>query len=406
MKRFRFAIFALCIVYVVLMALSVCVESVSDMLSSREHFNKMNCGGFDKTNDYLDDVPPHPNDYKNFANQYFRNLTYYGYNSNGTCAYIALGMVLSYFDTYWNDTIIPERYDKTASIDGTHSYDLSPGIDDEKSSFNNDFKYLNYMLTKTSSNFHAYLLSLGNSLGYTNSGLGLYLYQLYEIFKKYGNVNGAVNNDNFTYVLDDRAKGSTASQADLKSSIKTYMKLGIPVIVHIQGYRKGSLFHSGAGHAIVAYDYDEENDTIYGHFGLGGEYMHQNILSEVNGVVFDEIVGYLVINPFRSEHYHSNNYVMSAYQTLCACQLITHEHKLHYKDKLSNSHTEYCYCGYSQVESHTFLPDAIGKFDICTKCNYRKKSDGGFVPIPGVSIVDEVEMMQNEMDQTEYIVAA
>ena len=97
---------------------------------------------------------------------------------------------------------------------------------------------------------------------------------------------------------------------------------------------------------------------------------------------------------------------MSAYQTLCACQLITHEHKLHYKDKLSNSHTEYCYCGYSQVESHTFLPDAIGKFDICTKCNYRKKSDGGFVPIPGVSIVDEVEMMQNEMDQTEYIVAA
>lgn len=65
MKRFKFAIFALCIVYVVLMALSVCVESVSDMLSSREHFNKMNCGGFDKTNDYLDDVPPHPNDYKN-----------------------------------------------------------------------------------------------------------------------------------------------------------------------------------------------------------------------------------------------------------------------------------------------------------------------------------------------------
>ena len=32
MKRFKFAIFALCIVYVVLMALSVCVESVSDML--------------------------------------------------------------------------------------------------------------------------------------------------------------------------------------------------------------------------------------------------------------------------------------------------------------------------------------------------------------------------------------
>ena len=33
MKRFKFAIFALCIVYVVLMALSVCVESVKDLFS-------------------------------------------------------------------------------------------------------------------------------------------------------------------------------------------------------------------------------------------------------------------------------------------------------------------------------------------------------------------------------------
>jgi len=396
-------------VYVVLMAFSVCVESVSDMLRTQEHFNHMNCGGFEEINDYLDDVPPHPNDYKNFVNQYFRNLTYHGYNAHGSCAYIALGMVLSYFDTYWNDKIIPEQYDKTASIDGTHSYDLSPGIEDTAPSSNSSYsEYLNDMLGKKSSNFHAYLLSIGSSLGYTNDGLGLYLYQLYEIFKKYGNVNDAVSGDNFTYILEDRAKGSTASQDDMKKSIKTYMKLGIPVMVHIQGYRKGSLLRVNTdGHAIVAYDYDEETDTIYGHFGYGAEFMHQNILSEVKGVVFDDIVGYLVINPFRSEHYHSNNYVMSAYQTLCACQLVTHEHKLHYKDKLANSHTAYCYCEYSQVESHTFLPEPSGRFDICTKCNYRKKSGGGLVPIPGeFSIDEEVEKMQKEMDQTEYIVAA
>lgn len=182
--------------------------------------------------------------------------------------------------------------------------------------------------------------------------------------------------------------------------------MGWPVIVGLQGYvtKKGS--GSSARHVIVAYDYDEETDSLYGHFGWDAGYMHTNIYGVAVSYTFTDTVGYIV-GRFKNSHSHSNNYVVSAHKTLCSCQLVTHEHMIQYKNKIANSHTAYCYCEYSQVESHTFLPEPSGRFDICTKCSYRKKSDGGLVPIPGeLSIDEEVEKMQKEMDQSEYIVAA
>ena len=50
--------------------------------------------------------------YDNFMIAYYDNLTYnYGVNYKNSCGYIALGMILSYYDTYLYDGIIPEQYD-------------------------------------------------------------------------------------------------------------------------------------------------------------------------------------------------------------------------------------------------------------------------------------------------------
>ena len=50
--------------------------------------------------------------YDNFMTAYYDNLTYnYGINYKNSCGYIALGMLLSYYDTYLYDGIIPEQFD-------------------------------------------------------------------------------------------------------------------------------------------------------------------------------------------------------------------------------------------------------------------------------------------------------
>ena len=414
MKRKYCILIYLCVICFTCMGIMVFFEweNIDGYNNVKTRKSSFYCDGISETNDYLNDVPPHPNDYKNFANQYFRNLTYHGLNEKGTCGYIAIGMFLSYYDTFWDDNIIPENYDRVATIDGEYSYDRSPGIFDERSTnqsdYNNDFTYKSYMKSQTNS-LHSYLISIGETLGYVgnsmNYSFGLEFEEVYNVLMKYGETNTAVNKDNFTYMYGYNANGDEKGNDQIRQKIIYYAKMGWPVIVGLQGYvtEKGS--GSLARHVIVVYDYDEETDSLYGHFGWGAGYTHTNIYGAASSYTFTDTVGYIV-GRFKNSHSHSNNYVVSSDETLCSCQLVTHEHMIEYKNANASSHTAYCYCGYSQVESHIFLPDGIGRFDICTKCKYRKKSDGGFVPIPGVSIVDEVEMMQNEMDQTQYIVAA
>ena len=49
-------------------------------------------------------------EYDSFLVSYFDNLTYnYGVNYKGSCGYVAIAMLLSYYDTALCDAIIPEQ---------------------------------------------------------------------------------------------------------------------------------------------------------------------------------------------------------------------------------------------------------------------------------------------------------
>ena len=51
--------------------------------------------------------------YDHFMESYFDNLTMnHGYNIIGSCGYVGIDMLLSYYDTYLSDNIVPEQYDK------------------------------------------------------------------------------------------------------------------------------------------------------------------------------------------------------------------------------------------------------------------------------------------------------
>lgn len=46
-----------------------------------------------------------------YAPVYFSNLrSNFGTNRFGTCAFVAMGMLLSFYDTYWDDSIVPSAY--------------------------------------------------------------------------------------------------------------------------------------------------------------------------------------------------------------------------------------------------------------------------------------------------------
>ena len=53
--------------------------------------------------------------YDSFMESYFDNLTTnHGHNTIGSCGYVAIDMLLCYYDTYLNDNIVPEQYDVMA----------------------------------------------------------------------------------------------------------------------------------------------------------------------------------------------------------------------------------------------------------------------------------------------------
>lgn len=47
-----------------------------------------------------------------YSTEYFSNLRdNFGYNDFGTCGHIAIEMVLTYYDTYWDDGVVPDNFE-------------------------------------------------------------------------------------------------------------------------------------------------------------------------------------------------------------------------------------------------------------------------------------------------------
>ena len=143
--------------------------------------------------------------YDSYLVSYFDNLTEnFGYNYKGSCGYVALGMILSYYDTYWDDSIIPEQYDVNSVGTGTNMITRrnSPGVmrdyiyspDDESDyAYGYDLtaeQYLAEIESKSSVSLHAKLISIGNELGYydidnDDGPAGLFPGPLVNVLKEY-----------------------------------------------------------------------------------------------------------------------------------------------------------------------------------------------------------------------------
>lgn len=122
-------------------------------------------------------------EYHSYLTAYYDNLTYnLGMNYQGSCGYVAIGMLLSYYDTFLNDDIIPEQYDissngNNGNVNQRHN---SPGVQRDiivnpNSLTNTSYgasmsanDYYNYMSSISNQSLHAKLLTIGANKGYYN----------------------------------------------------------------------------------------------------------------------------------------------------------------------------------------------------------------------------------------------
>jgi len=237
-----------------------------------------------------------------YATTYFKNLnTNFGYNEKGTCGYVATGMLLSFWDTYWDDNVIEDRYDINGELE-SDSFDYtidSPGIEMEPKEIYDvsDEEYRSNIFKYSDKYFQFLLISMGDNLYGTSSHKYSMNYLKYEKLFNY-------------YIYDYR--GYTDKEVEI---IKTnenvrertieLIKQGIPVKLSV------------GGHAVIAYDYDEKTDKIYCHFGWGTNSTHVTIES----LGYSEYLNLFAFN-FKTQHTHSFNFNYDSDKHLCICSTV------------------------------------------------------------------------------------
>lgn len=248
---------------------------------------------------------------RDFKYEYFRGLTdNFGENVFNSCGYVAIGQLLSYYDTYLDDDIIDEKYDIQSFGDGFDmiSRHNSPGVLNDPpivglTGKNSSLLYLNYLKSVRDQSFQAELICQGNELGYFNTSYSIdnccrtNFEQRMELLDYYL----APKDITYDFVYID-SQGESSKSDEVRKFTIEQIKKGNPVLLNI-----GYFNNSSGGHVAIAYDYDEKKDEVYCHMGWhDGSDTHQTPESVKKPCYY----GALIIDFDSSSHRHSNNYVV------------------------------------------------------------------------------------------------
>ena len=361
----------------------------------------------------------------NFATHYFFDMEEnFGNNTIGSCGYVATAMLLSYYDTYWDDGIIDENYDSEGSLDTLdllNYFNISPGIRRENDSLLGGEEDEDLMIRNLDSTGYWQLVQ-NNYMDYFQ----LYLIKLAEEeFDMYHDIfveleeNDIVDQTGYPcastlsqqidlikyYLYQER--GYTKDEVEVKhvtSNMREFtinrIKEGQPVILFL-GSPSGF-------HFVIAYDLNDNgtedisDDEIYAHYGWGEDKTHINIDTDD----YPWLVSAMALN-FTIEHSCSNNYEYND-DYYCSCYFSCHpnhehayeyydenqhiyscncvvkdenkvEHNWQYTSNIIGGHTKTCSdCGYSKSESHVYeysYENADTHKGTCSLCGYESIED-------------------------------
>lgn len=231
-----------------------------------------------------------------FASRYFFNLKdNFGYNRDGSCGYVSTAMLLNYWDTYWDDNIVPEDYEVRTIANGSNiDYSLaSPGGRREASSLFarglTKEEYYNNVVENSDTYFHFHMIKIGidePSMSVSPGNYGCFQSYYTTMLNAYLQGERHYSTSDYTIV---------AGTSNPRQNAISYVKRGIPVRLSISS--------SSGGHSVIAYDYDEDTDKLYCHFGWGASTTHAT--PESQG--YTAYTGYTVLD-FNTEENVGDNY--------------------------------------------------------------------------------------------------
>ena len=247
-----------------------------------------------------------------YAGYYFKNLAYnFPLNSHGSCNYTAVAMLLSYFDTYWDDTIIPEQYEQISIASSSNLPELntfhSPGVVSEQENVWNmsNQTYTSFVYSTANIYFQSYLINLMlNNVELNETSLGLDLNGILQLLNKYFNKQNKSFSDMFNML-------TRVNSNDIVEFAKTHILQGRPVLLRLRNT------NTGEGHTVIAYDCNgndifvhtgwQKNSTVFTH-------------TDLNALPYNRILDATVLIP-RTSHVHSNNY-RYGYDSVCSCRYL------------------------------------------------------------------------------------
>lgn len=325
-------------------------------------------------------------------------IYYYFYNQGkniienqlGNCGLTAISMLLSYYDIYWNDDIIPNQYNigtnLSSSDDMITSYD-SPGITDDikfennGESFSESIKsFINIAILNKDTSFMGLLLDYAVNQGYFTKddieSLGVNYLMMMSLLDKYLMSNPILLEHAKLKSLHVGVDDTEYRRFYLMGTIKNLLIEGHPLIVGGNGVDSSGIKY---GHVCIAYDYDQKNDIIYGNMGWGkgtvtidGVY-YPSTRVNLNAYFNNGIEDYYYYEfDDNLTHKHSNKYyILSTNEYVCSCQLNSHTHSYAYLFSTFTYHKKKCICMEDyELEKHNY--SIKGEFLVCSNCGASK----------------------------------
>ena len=263
---------------------------------------------------------------------YFENLyLHQAANTNGTCGYVSLISLLTYYDTFYDDRIVPEQYEQNGNSKSSFEEAKleSPGVVRDPYDVNGTRTYRQYCHDTMKYNLQSELTVIRNrrrdtdkngidpntNSPYFDAGIGKaddkygYSDLLDAFFEKY---DSQARFD----VFGRRRKVMTfdwAENARFEEIIYRQLLQGKPVIATVADIR-GTVQNPELSryHSVLVYDYKEYDDggyTLYANFGYGEGKTHEQLTGGRYG--YESIIDVFTFDYIGCECVHSNNYIVN-----------------------------------------------------------------------------------------------
>lgn len=343
--------------------------------------------------------------YETFTDQnmetYFSLMSDYMPSNNfGSCGIVALSIILSYFDTFYDDSLIDSKYEDKADVNLTieNRFDYpSPGlkqnptkpatVEQFKQLINNESfyeQYYDYYLIHKRNEYDMeefeQKLANGELTEKDRPSIKISLHEgtlekfviqefgeLFEIQRKSGYLHH-FNNDESSYTYNTNRNDITLAQRqsllqefsdNSESEIKSYIQQGYPVFmnIHSEMYLKYdpekniTTSEFDYKHAVVGYAVNDDGDIIcnFGYNGNGNHVPYDEY--NINATdTYKYIVGYAVLIPNELTENHTRKYTIDNLG-YCGCGVHTHFLEKTYATTLK--HESHCECGQIRYENHT-----------------------------------------------------